>query len=395
MGRTKEEFVVLPPNAHSPFYRIRWGDDPKRSAVSLHTSDKREAYKRAERQLLERHTKRRTLEDYVNERELFVWGKCKYVINRIAEGHSFPIKTVKQHWGHLHNYILPHFGRLPLDAIRPTDFEDWRLTLSLANSTKNHIRNAFRIVMELARKDGLITSNPISLTSQVEKKQYKHRDIFTEAEIQTLFFDDEVKLLTIWKRLDWLAFFSVYGTSGMRMGEVRGLCWEQINWTSATIFVDRAINCDGKMGPTKDRRPRLAELEPEVLGRLREWQTMSTTTAPQNLVFPGAIKGRPYSKETVIEHFRSAIRVSGIAIAGRNLVSHSFRHTYSTETEDGTSVEDHEPTPTSALHSTAEMAQRYDHPTHEHLLRRTNRKRAERQRAPLSDRGRATSQRQG
>jgi integrase len=375
MGRRKEEYTVLPPNAHSPCYRIRWGDDPTRSAISLHTCDKREAYRKAEQLLGERKKKTLTLEDYANERNLFVWGKCRYVSNRIAEGYSFPKKTVKQHWSHLHKYLLLKFGSTPLDAIHPTDFEDWRLTLPLANATKNHIRNTFKIVMDLVQKDGHIGFNPILLTHPVDKRQYEARDIFSESDMGTLFFAKEVKVLKIWKRLDWLAFFSVYGTSGMRMGEVRGFCWEQIDWESGTIYVDRAINCDGETGPTKDRRPRLAHLKPRMLRRLRAWQKMSTKTAPQDLVFPGAIEGKPLSKETVIEHFKDGLRRAEIDAGGRNLVSHSFRHTYATETEDGTADVVHDGVLTSALHTTAEMARRYDHPSHKHLLRRAAKRR--------------------
>ena len=160
MGRRNEEYTVLPPNAHSPCYRIRWGDDPKRSAISLHTCDKREAYKKGRRTPRERNKKTLTLEDYVNQRELFVWGSVKYVSNRIAEGYAFPIKTVKQHWGHLHNYILPKFG----SASRGNHTNGVRRLAphsQLANGTKNHIRNAFKIVMELACEGRPHQTNPI------------------------------------------------------------------------------------------------------------------------------------------------------------------------------------------------------------------------------------------
>lgn len=80
-------------------------------------------------------------------------------------------RDTRFHWSHLHKYIFPQFGSLPLEAITPTGFKDWRLTLPLANATRNHIRNTFKILMDPALKDRHVMFNPILLTKPEDKKQ--------------------------------------------------------------------------------------------------------------------------------------------------------------------------------------------------------------------------------
>jgi integrase len=306
------------------------------------------------------------LADYVDEKHFFEWEKCEYIAGRIDERYDFPKKVADQHRKHLTKYILPEFGELAIDAIKSTHFEKWRRTLHLANATKNHIRNTFKIILERACADGHITANPIAKTKPVNTKLYRARDAFTEEEIQSLFMNDEAKMKRYWKRSDYLALFNVLARTGMRLGEVRGLCWEQIHWETQSIFVDRAINCDEKLGPTKTRKVRLVFLEPLVFERLQTWRRLTACRSPTDFVFPGAIQGRPYAKETLNDVFHSAIREAGVQIGNRNLVPHSFRHSFVTRMARQLPAE-----VVDALtgHATPQMRARYDHPTHDDLLK--------------------------
>jgi integrase len=365
MGRQKQPYSILKPNRHTPFYRVRWGDDKKRTAFTLGTTQKVLAYKLAEQRYQKRISGkgRIRLADYA--KDFFVWGKCHYLSDRLDGGYSVPKQTAQQHRGHLVNHILREFGQAFLDEITPRKFIDWRKTIHRANQTKNHIRNAFKIVMEEAWKEGLIPENPIAKTDPVEKKIYKARDIFTEEEGQKLFFVDENLLLKIWKRPDYLTLFSLLAFSGMREGEVRGLCWEQIHWSSGAILVDRAVNCDEEMGPPKAKKIRVAILPEHLLERLKAWRLLSACTKGDEFVFPGAIPGKPFAKETLIAIFHSALAAANIDVKGRNLVPHSLRHTCSTSMQSAlpATVVD------LVLGSSAEMRARYNHPTFKEAFR--------------------------
>ena len=53
-----------------------------------------------------------------------------------AKGNILKPKTVIQHRRHLTNYLIPKFGKLPLDKIRPAKVEDFLLEQRLSNSCR-------------------------------------------------------------------------------------------------------------------------------------------------------------------------------------------------------------------------------------------------------------------
>ncbi|WP_461256837.1 tyrosine-type recombinase/integrase [Treponema sp. R80B11-R83G3] len=59
-------------------------------------------------------------------------------------------QTVVQHRHHLTNYLIPKFGKLPLDKIRPAKVEDFLLEQRLSNSCRNTILYMLKLVMREA-----------------------------------------------------------------------------------------------------------------------------------------------------------------------------------------------------------------------------------------------------
>ena len=67
----------------------------------------------------------------------------------------------------LDNYILPRFGKYKISCISDIEVENWYSGIrkhsgqEASDNLKNKIRDVFSIVMESARKEGVIKSNPI------------------------------------------------------------------------------------------------------------------------------------------------------------------------------------------------------------------------------------------
>ena len=70
----------------------------------------------------------------------------------------------------------PKFGPIPLDEITQVMYEDWRLTLPLANSTKNDITAVINQIMKEAVRDEKIKVNPIQNVESLSKIPEKPRD---------------------------------------------------------------------------------------------------------------------------------------------------------------------------------------------------------------------------
>jgi integrase len=365
MGRSKKPYSLLKPDAHSPFFRVRWRDTKWRSTQSLGTNDEAEAEKLA--------TELYTAKTLGVEQVLFgkyakgfFTEKCAYLLGRQDEGYAMPKKTIAQHRAHLINYLLPHFGSMLVRDIRPKHFDAWRREIPLSAATRNHIRNTMRIVMGQAVYDGLIQANPIALTRPLSKKTYKRRDVFTDEELVLLFPEDEAEMRRIWGRFDWSLFFLLLATTGIRTGEIRGLTWDRVLLDQGVAVIDRAIKCDGELGCTKTGNFKLTFLPERAGDMLSRWKEQSARNHDDDYVFPGIASGRPLSKETVIERFHAALLRAGINLDGsRNLVPHSFRHSFVTKIS---RILPPDVVNMLSGHSTDQMRVRYTHSTVDDLL---------------------------
>ena len=127
----------------------------------------------------------------------FVWNVCKWTLRRQAQGFSVTESMSNMRRGHVENYIVPQFGELDLHDINPVQIENWLLELDLANATKNHIRSTFSIILNEARRERLIESNPIEDVGRLSKTKYKKRDSLSLQDIKILFPQNEDKVLRI------------------------------------------------------------------------------------------------------------------------------------------------------------------------------------------------------
>ena len=129
--------------------------------------------------------------------------------------------------------------------------------------------------------------------------------------------------------------------SGMRLGEILGLRWSQVDFASARIRVER----------TKSGRIRFIDMN-EVL--IKEFMRLREGRGKSELVFTSPITGKPYVDAG--SAWPTACRKAGI----KGLRFHDLRHTFATRlVEHGADLI----TVKELLgHSTVEITQRYTHP---------------------------------
>jgi hypothetical protein len=76
------------------------------------------------------------------------------------KGYILKPQTIAQHRRHLVNYLIPKYGKLPLDKIRPAHVEDFLLEQRLSNSSRNQILFTLILVMREAKREGLLEFIP-------------------------------------------------------------------------------------------------------------------------------------------------------------------------------------------------------------------------------------------
>ena len=115
------------------------------------------------------------------------------------KGRILKPQTIVQHRRHLVNYLIPKFGKLALDKIRPAKVEDYLLEQRLSNSCRNTILYTLKLILKEAKREGIIDMIP---EFEPFKQSGKWQNVLSSEELIALFPYDEKELIEIWKRPD-------------------------------------------------------------------------------------------------------------------------------------------------------------------------------------------------
>ncbi|TBL68192.1 tyrosine-type recombinase/integrase [Paenibacillus thalictri] len=201
--------------------------------------------------------------------------KEKYADNQLER------KTLYTYMVNLNTRILPAFGNLQLDQIKPLHIVDFLGLLGKDGSRKdkkagalssgtiqmNHrvLKNIFSRAVEWK----IIGDNP---AAEVKKPKVTHKEInpYDEEEIKAM-------LQALQKEpYHWRMMITLALTTGMRRGELLGLEWKHIDWKTGVIDVQQSVSISlkgeliVKVPKTKNSKRKIA-LPFSVLGELRDY----------------------------------------------------------------------------------------------------------------------------
>jgi len=260
-----------------------------------------------------------------------------------SKGYILKPQTIAQHRRHLVNYLLPQFGKLTLDKIRPDEVDDYLLEKRLSNSCRNTIVYTLKLILKEAKRKRFIDMIP---EFEPFSRSSKRQNVLSSEELTALFPYDEKELIKVWKRPDDMrkeqeiialmfgTLFCVTVSAGMRSGEIRALFRDQVSIPNSGLVIDRAIDDRGKIGPLKkatedDPRSRAVIIPEFTLKMLERWLDR-VPSCPQypGLVFP--YRGKPVANYYILDRFRFGLDRMGIDHEKRRLTVHCLRYTYNT-----------------------------------------------------------------
>ena len=180
-----------------------------------------------------------------------------------------------------------------------------------------------------AKQDNLIARNPLE-TVKSPKASYKKMEIFTKDEITNIFSaldaiaNDKFNRA---QRHDYTLVFMLLLETGVRIGELLALTWQDINFQRREIFVhsskarDGQIFTDTKTAAGVRRIPIISDV---LLTRLKEYRDRDHTIRVQGFVFENQ-NGGAISYNRVFLMWRHVCKLTGIT-----KTIHAFRHTAAT-----------------------------------------------------------------
>lgn len=144
-------------------------------------------------------------------------------------------------------HIRKSFGLRQIRKVKYSDVKRFyisKMEEGLRISSIKNMQNLLGPIFELALRDGYITQNPTNgiVTEFSRRKDWepKKREALTE--------DQQARLIDYvagsYKYKEWLDFLTISLGTGMRVGEILGLIWENVDFLKNTIQVDHTLNYD-------------------------------------------------------------------------------------------------------------------------------------------------------
>lgn len=122
---------------------------------------------------------------------------------------------------HLDVHLVPTFGGIRIDRIKPSDIERWLAKTKEAGLSPSYLKrmvNTLKSILYDALREGYLTENPATKISPITGLQARQRFLEPE-EIVVLLIEAE-------KVEPWLADVVIFALhSGMRRGEIQDMKW--------------------------------------------------------------------------------------------------------------------------------------------------------------------------
>ncbi len=224
-------------------------------------------------------------------------------------------------------HIVPHLGRLKLDEVRRAELDLLKTLWTCAPRTCNTRLGVAMRMLSLAVEWEILEVAPKTKLLKIAQ------------DTPRFLTEDEASALVAAAKPQWRSMVMIGLRTGLRIGELRGLRWGDVQFDRALIHVRRTDPGRAEMDPNapKGNRPRIVPLTPDAIASLREWFAGAKFNRPEHWVWPGV---ENWHKQTGRYRTRSegncATAMGSIAKKARCAVDtiddqvtwHTLRHTY-------------------------------------------------------------------
>ena len=150
-------------------------------------------------------------------------------------------------------YVRNSLGKKKIDVIKKTDVRRFYNTLAdergLAATTLESVQSVIHQLFDMAIDDGYIAVNPSSNVLKEIKKSHSYK---TEQKHGLTISEQNLFLSFLKKRAvyrHWYPIFAIMIGSGLRVGEITGLRWRDIDMDEGVIDVNHNLVCVSHRDP--------------------------------------------------------------------------------------------------------------------------------------------------
>ena len=238
--------------------------------------------------------------------------------------------TYEEYNGILKNHVLPVFEDKPIDQVSRGAIRDFLLSKIKDDFSKSRVglfKDVLSGVLGYALDEELIPANPtLGITKRLwpkskrTKKTLSVNYVLTREELEL--FHDTCKTLVP----EHSAFFTMAAKTGMRLGELLALRWDDVDFNSSFFWVRRSYR-RGIFTKPKNGKSRRVDMTPKLKAVLKQHllkekkECFSLGVEPE-LVFNryGSVIEQNYIRRV----FKRVLKKAGL----RDIKLHGLRHSY-------------------------------------------------------------------
>lgn len=227
-------------------------------------------------------------------------------------------KSITVYRSCLNNHILPDLAGVEVEEATTTliskAFVNWRMSVN--EPTLFQIKKVLSCMFSFLIEEGIVTKNP-ALRIYVDTSL---------PDVDVLTHDQVVLLLDKAKDCWFYPHLILLTNAGLRMSELLGLQWKDIDFSRKNIAIRRGYY-DGKAHPTKTKSSnRVIKVAEFAINVLQEHKSRAEENLPGcEWVFPNRNK-KPVSHQCVARAIKKFLKVIGLPL----VKPHSFRHEHAT-----------------------------------------------------------------
>lgn len=247
-----------------------------------------------------------------------------------ASKHRLRKRTRENYRSTLDNVLIPRFGKMRLGAVTVDHIAALIRDLErsgAAPSTINGHMLPLQASFKFAMRRGLIGANPCDLLTRDDRPASREKveaHVWSDDEITALIEGAEHLAKQPEARQDYAPLIRTACFTGLRIGELLGLQWGDIDLSEGVLRVERQWARDGEYGPPKTassvRRVPLSAGMTKYLAALKLRSKFSSDTDP---IF-AARTGRPLSHRNVTKRgFAPAAKLAELDVS-----IHDTRHAF-------------------------------------------------------------------
>lgn len=228
----------------------------------------------------------------------------------------------------LRNHLIPELGRLPLRKLGPQHVRamiNRKLAAGLSPRSVAYLRVVMRAALNQARKWNLVVRNVAELVEPPKCERFR---------IEPLSPEQARALLEAAKGTKLEALYVVALACGLRMGEVLGLRWQDVDLEHGRVAVSQALQRQKGRGlvltETKTDRsrrrialpvPLVAALRAHRVRQLEERLAAGSRWQERGFVFTSSV-GTPIEPRNLFRSFKATLKRAGLP----DIRFHDLRH---------------------------------------------------------------------